>query len=87
MNYQARIAIPLKPGISDPEGDALYKVLVDGGYSKVKKVKSGKYWEIYIKAENKKKAMSYLMNSLRKDPLLGNIVKDDFILLSLEEVK
>ncbi len=87
MIYMARIAVPLKPEISDPEGEALYRGLRDGGYFKVEKIRSGKYWEIYFEATNRKEAIDYLMNHLRKDPLLGNVVKDDFILFNLEEVK
>lgn len=87
MIYRARIAIPLKPEISDPEGEALFKGLKDGGYFQVKKVRSGKYWEIYFEAGSRKEAKRYLMEHLRKDPLLGNVVKDDFILFKLEEVK
>jgi len=85
MLYRARIVVLPREGVSDPEGDTLSGRLKRKGISGVSRVKSGRYWEIYIEANSKEQAETSVRQIYTGPPMV-NPVKDDAQLLTIEEV-
>jgi len=75
MKYRARVEISLKPGLSDPEGEASAASLRDLGY-KVRGVSTGKVYYIHLEANSMEEAHGKVDEICRR--LLANPVKDDY---------
>jgi phosphoribosylformylglycinamidine (FGAM) synthase PurS component len=86
MLYRARIVICPRRGVSDPEGDTLSWRLKRKGIAGIDRVRSGRYWEIYLEANSKEEAEA-LVRQIYNVPPIMNPVKDDSQLLAIEEVK
>ena len=74
MKYRAKVEISLKPGLSDPEGEASAETLRDLGY-KVGGVSVSKVYYIYLDADSVKESYELTDEMCRR--LLANPVKDD----------
>ncbi len=85
MRYRAKIAVYLKPGVPDPEGYSVKDYLKDRGYIWIQSVRSGKFWEVTVEAASKEEA-GELVERICLDPL-ANIVKDNYDILELEELR
>ena len=74
--YLARVYVTLKPTVNDPQGLTIRGALRSLGFAEVESVRAGKYLEIQIEAENRKKAEKQLAEMCRK--LLANPVIEDY---------
>ena len=54
--YMARVFISLKPTVNDPEGNTIAGALASLGFPGVESVRSGKYFQLTVKAKDEKKA-------------------------------
>ncbi len=86
MLYRARIVVRPREGVSDPEGETLSGRLKRKGISGVTRVRSGRYWEIYIEANSREQAEAWVRQIYTSPPMV-NQVKDDSQLLAIEEVR
>ncbi len=74
--YLARVYVTLKPTVNDPQGLTIRGALHSLGFADVESVRAGKYLEIQITAEDRKKAEKQLAEMCRK--LLANPVIEDY---------
>lgn len=54
--YQARVFISLKPTVNDPEGKTIAGALASLGFGGVDGVRSGKYFQLSLRAKDERKA-------------------------------
>ncbi len=83
MTYRLKIEVSLKPGHSDPEGDATRNLLKELGY-KVKSVNVSKEYTVILDASSKKEAQTKADEMCKR--LLTNPTKDNYT-IKLEEEK
>ncbi|MCH7578597.1 MAG: phosphoribosylformylglycinamidine synthase subunit PurS [Chloroflexi bacterium] len=76
MAFLARVYVTLKPTVNDPQGLTIRGALHSLGFADVESVRAGKYLEIQITAEDRKKAEKQLTEMCRK--LLANPVIEEF---------
>jgi len=86
MLYRVKIVIRPREGVSDPEGETLSRRLERKGILGVNKVRSGKYWEVYVESNSREEAEE-LARQIYSGPPMMNPVKDDAHLLTIEEVR
>ncbi len=86
MLYRVRIVVRPREGVSDPEGETLSRRLERKGILGVNKVRSGKYWEVYLESDSREEAEE-LARQIYSGPPMMNPVKDDAHLLTVEEVR
>jgi phosphoribosylformylglycinamidine synthase len=70
------VIITLKKNVLDPQGKVIYQTLGDMGFNNINEVRQGKYFEIDIKENDKKKAEEKTENMCKK--LLANLVIEDY---------
>jgi phosphoribosylformylglycinamidine synthase PurS subunit len=75
MKYNAFVYVSLKPGYSDPEGDATAEALRGLGYD-IEKVRASKAYQITFEARDKAVAIELLEEMCKR--LLTNPTKDDY---------
>lgn len=75
MKYQAKVEVSLKPGLSDPEGEASAESLRDLGY-KVSEVSVSKVYYVYLEADSIEEVYERMDEMCRR--LLANPVKDNY---------
>lgn len=67
--FRVQVVIQNKPYLSDPEGETIYKdLIIKGGYSSVKSVRSAKLLEMVINSsseEEAKEKVTQLCHELR----------------------
>ncbi len=68
--------ITLKKDVLDPQGKIIHQTLNNMGFDSINEVRQGKYFEIDIKENDKKKAEEKIENICKK--LLANLVIEDF---------
>ena len=83
MRYRLKIEVSLKPGHSDPEGEATRNLLKELGY-KAETVKVSKEYIIILDAASKKEAQTKADEMCKR--LLANPTKDDYT-VKIEEEK
>ena len=71
-----KVIVTLKNGVLDPQGKAIQQTLNGMGYSNVKEVRQGKYFNIEIDEKDESKAKSKAEDMCKK--LLANLVIEDF---------
>jgi phosphoribosylformylglycinamidine synthase PurS subunit len=76
QKWLASIRVTLKPVVNDPPGLAIRDALHNLGYDSVKEVRSGKYLQIYLSADNQDEAQR-MVNSMC-ERLLANPVIEDY---------
>jgi len=70
------VIITLKKDVLDPQGKVIYQTLDGMGFNNINEVRQGKYFEIDIKENDKKKAEEKTENMCKK--LLANLVIEDY---------
>ena len=71
-----KVIVTLKNGVLDPQGKAIQQTLNSMGFSEVKEVRQGKYFDIEINENDETKAKSKVEEMCKK--LLANLVIEDF---------
>lgn len=82
--YLARVDVTLKPAVNDPQGNTVRDALHALGFPEVGSVRTGKYMEIKLDADSKKKAEEQVTEMCKR--LLANPVIEDFR-FEIDEVK
>jgi len=75
MRYRARIEVSLKPGYSDPEGNATKKSLVELQYD-VESVKVSKVYRIVLNSDSYESVRKTLDEMCKR--LLANPTRDEY---------
>ena len=70
------IIITLKKNVLDPQGKVIHQTLGGMGFDDIEEVRQGKYFEIDIRENDKKKAEKKVEEMCKK--LLANLVIEDF---------
>ena len=70
------VIITLKKDVLDPQGKVIHQTLDGMGLEGINEVRQGKYFEIDIKENDKKKAEGKVEEMCKK--LLANLVIEDF---------
>lgn len=73
---KARVYVTLKPGILDPQGQAVNRTLEKMGYESVQGVRIGKYVEIELDHDNEAKAKEEVTRMCKE--LIANMVIEDY---------
>ncbi len=68
--------ITLKKDVLDPQGKVVHQALNGIGFNNIKEVRQGKYFEIDINEQDKKKAEEEAEDMCKK--LLANLVIEDY---------
>jgi len=71
-----KVIVTLKSGVLDPQGKAIQQTLNGMGFSNVKEVRQGKYFDIDIDENDEQKAKLSAEEICKK--LLANQVIEDF---------
>ena len=74
-----KVIVTLKNGVLDPQGKAIQQTLNSMGFSEVKEVRQGKYFDIEVNIEDEKKAKNKVEEMCQK--LLANLVIEDYKIL------
>ncbi len=74
--YLARVYVTLKTTVNDPQGLTIRGALHSLGFTDVDSVRAGKYLEVSLAAEDRKKAEKQLTEMCHK--LLANPVIEDY---------
>ena len=74
-----KVTVTLKNGVLDPQGKAIQQTLNGMGFSNVKEVRQGKYFEVEVNEKDEDKAKSKVEEMCKK--LLANLVIEDFKIL------
>ncbi|MGC8777647.1 MAG: phosphoribosylformylglycinamidine synthase subunit PurS [Candidatus Caldatribacteriaceae bacterium] len=72
MKCHGKIIVVLRPGVFDPQGVTVRNALHTLGYGEVEEVKTGKFFEVVLEAENEEQARKRLQEMC--DQLLANPV-------------
>ena len=70
------VTVTLKKDVLDPQGKVVEKTLKNMGYNNIENVRQGKFFEIEINDNEKKKAESVIEEICKK--LLTNMVIEDY---------
>jgi len=70
------VIITLKKDVLDPQGKVIHQTLGGMGFDNINEVRQGKYFEIDIKENDKKKAAEIAEDMCKK--LLANLVIEDY---------
>ncbi len=73
---KVKVVVTLKSGVLDPQGKAIQQTLNGMGFSNVKEVRQGKYFDIDIDENDEQKAKLSAEEICKK--LLANQVIEDF---------
>ena len=82
MKYRLKIEVSLKPGHSDPEGDATARLLKELGY-KVERVHVSKIYRVVLEGEFREETKVNAEEMCKR--LLANPTKDDYAIILEEE--
>ena len=74
--FLAKIKVTLKPTVNDPQGQTVLGALKTLGFSTARKVRVGKYIEVYLDESDRKKAEEQV--KAMGDKLLANPVIESF---------
>ena len=70
------VIITLKKDVLDPQGKVIHQTLDGMGFENLNEVRQGKYFEIDIKEDDKKKAKEQVEEMCKK--LLANLVIENY---------
>ena len=76
---KVKVIVTLKDGVLDPQGKAIQQTLNGMGYSEVKEVRQGKYFDIEVNTSDEKNAKAKVEEMFKK--LLANLVIEDYKIL------
>jgi phosphoribosylformylglycinamidine (FGAM) synthase PurS component len=85
MLFRVKIVVRPREGVTDPEGDTLSLRLKRKGIQGLNRIRSGKYWEVYIESNSREEAEERARQIYGGPPTM-NPVKDDAQVLAIEEV-
>ncbi len=74
--FEASVYVTLKKGILDPEGKAVKNSLSSMGYDQVEEVKTGRFFLLKLKAQDRATAEEEVRQICEK--LLVNVVLEDY---------
>ena len=74
--------VTLKKDVLDPQGKVVHQALNGMGFNKVKEVRQGKYFEIDIDEQDKKKAEEKAEDMCKK--LLANLVIENYKIIDAQ---
>jgi phosphoribosylformylglycinamidine synthase PurS subunit len=77
------IVITLKKDVLDPQGKIIHQTLKNMGFDDIDEVRQGKYFEIYTKENDKKKAEEKVEDMCKK--LLANLVIEDYKIIDSQK--
>lgn len=80
--YKGLITVTLKPGVLDPQGEAVKRSVGVMGYAGVQEVRIGKFIEVVLEANDEEEAREKLMQM--SDQLLANPVMEQFVIQVVE---
>ncbi|MDR1607645.1 MAG: phosphoribosylformylglycinamidine synthase subunit PurS [Deltaproteobacteria bacterium] len=69
-NFQAKVKVRLKPGVLDPQGEAILRSLNSLGYKSFQSIRVGKLIELVLSGENQAEVESLVAKIA--DELLAN---------------
>ena len=78
----AKIHITLKKDVLDPQGKVIHQTLDGMGYKDIDEVRQGKYFEIYTKENDLKKAKDKVEEMCKK--LLANLVIENYKIIDVQ---
>lgn len=84
QKWLAEVRVTLKPVVNDPPGIAIRESLRNLGYNSIAQVRSGKYLQLYLSADNQDSAAQLVTDMCRR--LLANPVIEDYD-FDLEQVE
>ena len=76
------VIITLKKDVLDPQGKVIHQTLDGMGYKDIDEVRQGKYFEIYTKENDLKKAKDKVEEMCKK--LLANLVIENYKIVDLK---
>jgi len=76
VEFRARIAVTLKPGVNDPQGNTVRTALHDLGFQEVEEVRVGRYVEVRLSAPDEETARARVREMC--DRLLANPVVEAY---------
>ena len=74
--YQAKISVTLKKSVFDPQGKTVLDALHSLGFKETEKLRVGKFFDLSLKAKNKKEAEAKVKTMCEK--LLINPVIEEY---------
>ena len=75
------VIITLKKDVLDPQGKVIQQTLDGMGFDNLNEVRQGKYFEIDVKEDDKKKAKEQVEEMCKK--LLANLVIDNYKIIEI----
>ena len=76
------VIITLKKDVLDPQGKVIHQTLDGMGYKDIDEVRQGKYFEIYTKENDLKKAKNKVEEMCKK--LLANLVIENYKIIDVQ---
>ncbi len=76
------VIITLKKDVLDPQGKVIHQTLDGMGYKDINEVRQGKYFEIYTKENDLKKAKDKVEEMCKK--LLANLVIENYKIIDVQ---
>ena len=76
------VIITLKKDVLDPQGKVIHQTLDGMGYKDIDEVRQGKYFEIYTKENDLKKAKDKVEEMCKK--LLANLVIENYKIIETQ---
>tara|TARA_B100000427_G_C15067844_1_gene402848 strand:+ start:122 stop:364 length:243 start_codon:yes stop_codon:yes gene_type:complete len=76
------VIITLKKDVLDPQGKVIHQTLDGMGYKDIEEVRQGKYFEIYTKENDLKKAKDKVEEMCKK--LLANLVIENYKIIDVQ---
>ena len=74
--------ITLKKDVLDPQGKVIHQALDGMGFNDINEVRQGKYFEIDVKENDKKKAKNKVEEMCKK--LLANLVIENYKIIDVQ---
>lgn len=73
-NKKATVFVRLKDGVLDPQGITIQKAILNMGYDQVVSVRSGRFFELEIKADGEQTAekIDQICSKLLSNPVIEN---------------
>jgi phosphoribosylformylglycinamidine synthase subunit PurS len=73
---KARIYVTLKPSVLDPQGKAIHHAVETIGFTGIKDVRQGKYFEVAIDASLSPEEARAIVERMARDVLANPVIED-----------
>ena len=67
-----RVYVEFKPGILDPESEAIKKTINQLGFKNVKKISKGKFFDVEISSDDRSFEIEKISKDLLSNPVIEN---------------